>query len=238
MKFNVAKCKVMHFGRRNPRYEYEMDNVRLEEVEVERDIGVTVSNDLKPSRQCAKAAATARAVLGQITRAFHFRDKVTFVKLFKTYVRPHLEFCTPAWAPWTQGDTDCIEKVQIKMVSMISGLQSDTYADRLAEIGLDSLKERRHIADMVLMNKMAHGVGDFGFSEIFDPVQNFHATRAGADPLNVKARPANLEIRRGFFGYRSAAEWNKIPVNIKDIKVAGSFKEAYRRTRATPRASA
>jgi hypothetical protein len=80
----------MHFGRRNPRYEYEMDSVRLEEVEVERDIGVTVSNDLKPSKQCVKAAATARAVLGQITRAFHFRDRVTFVQLFKTYVRLHL----------------------------------------------------------------------------------------------------------------------------------------------------
>jgi hypothetical protein len=78
---------------------------------------------LKPAKQCAKAAATARAVLGQITRAFHFRDKCTFVKLYKTYVRPHLEFCTPAWSPWTQTDIDCIEKVQMKMVSMVSGLQ-------------------------------------------------------------------------------------------------------------------
>jgi hypothetical protein len=87
------------------------------------------------------------------------------------------------------------------------------------------------------MNKMAHSVGDFGLGELLDPVQNFHATRAGADPLNVKPRPANLELRRGFFGYRSAADWNKIPATIKNIKVASSFKEAYRKTRATPRAS-
>jgi hypothetical protein len=59
----------MHFGRHNPGYEYEMDGVKLQQVEEERDIGITVSNTLKPAKQCAKAAATARAVLGQITRA-------------------------------------------------------------------------------------------------------------------------------------------------------------------------
>jgi hypothetical protein len=36
MKFNVAKCKVMHFGRHNPGYEYEMDGVKLQQVEEER----------------------------------------------------------------------------------------------------------------------------------------------------------------------------------------------------------
>jgi hypothetical protein len=37
MKFNVVKCKVMHFGRHNPRYEYEMDGMKLQEVEEERE---------------------------------------------------------------------------------------------------------------------------------------------------------------------------------------------------------
>jgi hypothetical protein len=189
---------------------------------------------LKPSQQCAKAAATARAVLGQISRAFHFRDKFTFVRLYKTYVKPHLEFCTPAWAPWTQADRDCIEKVQIKMVSMVSGLQSDTYEGKLTELGMDTLHERRHVADMVTMNKMAHGIGDFNLSELFEPVQNNHATRAGADPLNVRPRPANLELRRGFFSNRTVKDWNRIPAAIKNIAVTGQLKEAYRKSRAAP----
>jgi hypothetical protein len=115
MQFKVAKCKVMHFGRTNPKYEYEMRGQKLEKVDNERDIGVTVSNNLKPSAQCAKAAGTARAVLGQISRSFHYRDKKTFVKLYTTYVRPHLEFCTPAWSPWTRANIYCIENVQKKM---------------------------------------------------------------------------------------------------------------------------
>jgi hypothetical protein len=103
-------------------------------------------------------------------------------------------------------DKDCIEKVQIKMVSMVSGLQSATYEEKLAELGLNTLQERRHVADMVTMNKMAHSVGEFNLSELFDPVQNNHATRAGADPLNVKPRPATLDMRRGFFSYRTVKD--------------------------------
>jgi hypothetical protein len=81
MKFNVAKCKVMHFRRQNPRFEYDMDGKKLQEVEEERAFGITVSNTLKLAKQCAKAATTGRAVLGQITCTFHFRDRCTFVKV-------------------------------------------------------------------------------------------------------------------------------------------------------------
>jgi hypothetical protein len=56
----------------------------------EKDIGVTVTTNLKPSAQCARAAKTAQTVLGQISRAFHYRDRLVFVKLYQQYVRPHL----------------------------------------------------------------------------------------------------------------------------------------------------
>ena len=43
-------------------------------VEEEKDIGVTVSSSLKPSKHCQKVAATANAVLRQLTKNFHYRD--------------------------------------------------------------------------------------------------------------------------------------------------------------------
>ncbi len=73
---------------------------------------MTVSSNLRPGAQCAKAARKASAVLGQISRAFHFRDRHTFLNLYKQYVRPHLEFAVQAWSPWTQQDKELLEKVQ------------------------------------------------------------------------------------------------------------------------------
>ena len=133
MAFNTKKCKVMHFGTRNPMYKYEMNGVELEETEEERDM---ITRNLKPTAHCSKAARTAQAVLGQISRAFHYRDRHVFVRLYVQYVRPHLEFSTPAWAPWSEGDKNVLEKVQRKAVGMVSGLAHNGYEERLKELGL------------------------------------------------------------------------------------------------------
>ena len=60
MQFNTAKCHVMHIGRNNPRNVYSMNGVQLAETTEERDIGVTVSCNLKPAQQCRKAAQKHR----------------------------------------------------------------------------------------------------------------------------------------------------------------------------------
>ena len=78
MSFNIGKCKIMHMGRNNIRHEYTMGGQVLGTTSEERDIGVIVSDTLKPTAQCQKAARTAQAVLGQISRAFHFRDRHVF----------------------------------------------------------------------------------------------------------------------------------------------------------------
>jgi ribonuclease P/MRP protein subunit RPP40 len=54
MAFNIKKCKIMHLGFNNPGQEYTMDGQVLEETCEERDIGVIMSKNLKPSAQCAK----------------------------------------------------------------------------------------------------------------------------------------------------------------------------------------
>ena len=110
MQFNTAKCHVMHIGKNNPKNVYMMNGIQLSETTVEREIGVTVSCNLKPGQQCKKAAHTASVVLGQITRAFHYRDRRVFLNLNKQYVRPHLEFSVTAWAPWTHEDIETRKK--------------------------------------------------------------------------------------------------------------------------------
>ena len=99
MEFNVAKCKVMHVGPRNPGHVYRMAGKDLEVTEEEKDIGVTVTKDLRPTQQCRRAARTARGLLSQIQRALHYRDKKTFKRLYVQYVRPHVEVAAPAWVP-------------------------------------------------------------------------------------------------------------------------------------------
>ena len=68
-------------------------------------------------------------MLGQIIRSFHDRDQHIFVRLYLQYVRPHLEFAVSAWAPWTQADIDCLERIQQRAIKAVSGLKANTYED-------------------------------------------------------------------------------------------------------------
>jgi len=58
MVFNVGKCKVMHIGHNHNKAVYKMNEVILEEVIQERDLGVIIQNDLRCSKQCLKAFKT------------------------------------------------------------------------------------------------------------------------------------------------------------------------------------
>jgi hypothetical protein len=49
-----------------------------------------------------------------------------------------------------------------------------------------------------MMHKIIHGVGDLNVNHLFDTFDGRRVSRAGAGPLNVRARTGNLELRRGF----------------------------------------
>jgi hypothetical protein len=63
MQFNEKKCKVMYVGYNNTKQAYYMDWHQLERTEVERDIGVSVAQNLKQADQCKKATRTTQTVL-------------------------------------------------------------------------------------------------------------------------------------------------------------------------------
>jgi hypothetical protein len=233
MEFNVKKCKVMHFGFNNPAQSYRMEDQQLEVTEEERDIGVSVTRTLKPSAQCAKAAKMAQSVLSQVSRAFHFRDRHIFLRLYIQYIRPHLEFAAAAWSPWHESDKDLLEKVQRRAVCMISGLQGKSYEEKLKELGITTLEERRHQSDMVQTYKILHGHDKVKSDTLFVRADQSNVqTRSATGPMNLRHQAARLEVRRNFFSQRVVENWNKVPTNIKMACTVNSFKRGYKKHRA------
>ena len=154
------------------------------------------------------------------------------MRLYVQYVRPHLEFSTPAWAPWTEGDKNILEKVQRKAIGMVSGLAGRDYEARLKELGLQTLEERRHQADMCTVHKLMHGVGGVDYGAWFDRASDSErVTRVAADILNVKVKNGRLDLRKNFFSVRASTCWNAVPQELKRILPAHLFRRAYRRHR-------
>ena len=125
MLINMDKRHVLHTGRHNQQFDYVWVGGVLEVAKAEKDVGVMIATDLKPSVQCARVAKKANLVLGQLARTVTYRDKVTFVRLYQVLVLPHLCYCAPAWSPYTRADIELLEKVQKRAVMMVTNIKGD-----------------------------------------------------------------------------------------------------------------
>jgi len=74
-----------------------MEGSELFEVNYEKDLGVWVSSDMKCSKQCLYAFNNATRVVGMIKRTIRFKDIRVILSLYKTLVRPYVEYCSSAW---------------------------------------------------------------------------------------------------------------------------------------------
>ena len=80
MRFNTEKCKVLLFGHNNKQ--------------------LLITDNLKPSSQCAAAVNKTMSALRWVKEAFIIWILSLFRIFYKTYIRPNLEFVIHAWSPY------------------------------------------------------------------------------------------------------------------------------------------
>jgi len=91
MKFNEAKCNVLHLGRGNHWYQYRLVDKGIESSPAEKDLGVLVDEKLDMSHQCVLAAQKANHILDCVKSIMASRSREVILSLCSTVVRPHLE---------------------------------------------------------------------------------------------------------------------------------------------------
>ena len=116
MFFHVKSCKYLHIGKNLPNTQYIM-SVKQNPTEVtqvisEKDLSVKFDENLIFRDHISKKAALANRNLGLIFSSFTYIDVAMFLNLYKSLVRPHLEYATSVWSPMYKKDSIKLENVQ------------------------------------------------------------------------------------------------------------------------------
>ena len=91
----------MHIGHNNIKYNYTKayQQQLLIATEEQRDLGITITRDLKLQKQTEKIYKTANRLLGFIARNFTCKSTEFMLPLYKSIVQPHLEYAVQFWSP-------------------------------------------------------------------------------------------------------------------------------------------
>ena len=165
---------------------------------------------------------TARSVLGMIHRHFKNLNPGHFLMIYKTYVRPHLEYCIQSYSPWLKKDIEELERVQRRATKMVAGFHKLKYHERLKRLNLTTLEKRRTRGDLIETYKLLTGKEDINYRKFFQMNINGSNLR-GHDKKLFKGR-CRLEIRRNFFSQRVVDNWNSLPQEVIDAESVNGFK--------------
>ena len=218
--FNVNKCKVIHFRYSNTNHDYVIGGNVLAVADEERDLGVIVSKDLKVTKQCAKAVCSANRILGMTARFITNKTASIILKLYKSLVRPHLEYCIQAWRPHYRKDIELLEGVQRRATRMIEGYKNLDYTHRLQLLGLTTLETRRLRGDLIQTFKIVNSIDCLNMHDFF---QISSTITRGHDLKSCKQRFL-LDVGKFSFSNRVIDHWNDLPSDVIACNTLNSFK--------------
>ncbi|KAK4297160.1 hypothetical protein Pmani_030399 [Petrolisthes manimaculis] len=193
----------------------------------EKDLGVIVDSGLTFSKHIQTQVNKANSVLGAIKHTFKAMDPTAFLSLYKSLVRPNLEYASVIWSPKLKRDKDALEYVQRRATRLVTGLSGKSYEERLQTLELPALEFRRQRADMIQMFKLVHGL------EKLNPAPCSECGKMMIQPafnVNNRGHDFKLQIqheprpRDNFFTRRAVRNWNGLTQDTVSANCVNIFK--------------
>ena len=157
MQFNSVKFELIRYGKDNhlkesttyisPEWEL------IENKESVKDLGITLQNNLSFKQHITNITETAKRMSAWVFRTFSTRERLPLMTLYKSLVRPLVEYSSALWSPTAKTDIDKLEEIQKSYIRKINGVSRD-YQTALKQLNLYSLERRRERYQIIHIWKM------------------------------------------------------------------------------------
>ena len=170
---------------------------------------------------CAKACAKAAA----LRKLCRFIPQDVMIRLYKAYVLPHLEYCSPLLLGISNGLKNKLEDTNYYILRTILRYSSSVFYDFLLNLAeLQNLETRRQFQSLVILYKCLRGQGPEYLSEFFNVLNVNYNLRGASTRLMLPS--FNLEYMHKSWSYLTTKLWNGLPTKVRECPELAAFKRA------------
>ena len=228
VQFNPTKTKYLIFSKKIERLVYPplyLQNKQLVEVASHKHLGLTLNNKLTWDDHITRICTDAGKRLSVIKRLPSNITPYTKLQLYKTFVRPVLEYGSVIFDNCTKNLSDAIESVQRQAaIASTRAYRKTPTPNLLNECGLDSLQDRRCRAKLVLMFKMKKGKTPDYLRTLLPGEVGENQGYNLRNSQDIRMPKVNKNYFLKSFIPSTIKSWNKLNENIRSISEVDTFR--------------
>ncbi len=226
LEFNAKKCHVMEMGKskRRPTFDYKMGRETIVKRREERDLGVVVQDTLSPEKHINGIFASTYRTLANIRVAFSYMDTNMMKKIITSMIRPKIEYAAVIWSPYKKKDIRKLERIQRAATKMVPELRDCTYEERLKEMGLPTLENRRERGDLITMYKIVNHMEKIDRQDLVT-LKEAGGRETRGHSRKIRKSQCLRNIKRFSFPHRTVDTWNGLSEEIVTADNVHIFKD-------------
>jgi len=194
---------------------------------MEHDLGVLISDDLRWDSQVKAATTKARRAAHSLSRALISRDTRTWTNLYRTFVRPHIEYAASAWIPHQASHFAILGSVQRWYTRQVPGIGNLNHEEREKVCGLESVAARTRRGIAIETFKMTR-CGSTDRQEILATPKHEHLTRGKEAGNFIHIKPKK-DVRKYSFAGAAPVIWDDVGSEARNATSVNAFKNSYDR---------
>ena len=226
MSFNAAKCHILSICRQHkkPLLQYKLGPDQLSNVDSYPYLGVTISADLRWHHHVDDVCFRASRTLNFLRRNIYRCSPEAKALAYTSLVRPHLEYASAAWDPYTAIDINKLEMVQRRAARFAKSdyRHTSSVTGFLNELDWDQLSLRRKHARLTTLYKAIHSLTAIPTGKLLRPTR-FSRSSNEHSFIGLSSR---IDTYKYSFFPRTIIDWNVLPEAVQSKTSVDSFRYA------------
>ena len=208
--FNPAKTQTINISLKHNQVlpPLVMSGVQLESADTLHLLGIDISNKLSWTNHVTSIAKRASQRLGALYRVRSYLTKESILYLYKTQIRPILEYCSHLWSRSTATGTALLDRIQNRVNNLIGPELSQK---------LEPLSHRRDVSSLSLFYRYQTGLCSSQLHRSVPPLKQFKRqlrSAASSHKYTLEVTRCRTAHYQNSFFPQTTKLWNTLPANV------------------------